>query len=357
MVFLDDNAAYEKWLSGQCNVVEADLARKHERMSKSPFLFLRATYFRWAKRIEGLCPNLADAPAVLAVGDAHLGNFGTWRDAEGRLVWGVNDFDDAAIMPYPFDLVRLCVSVRLSRGMAIKKADAAEAILEGYKSGLDDHRPALLDGREAWLRPFLAAGEMERRKFWKEIDDLPAGEPDKDFREGFAKALPEGAANLCFRAATKGGGSLGRPRFIATAEWRGGRIAREGKALVPSGWQWAHGKKSTRLHFLECATGAYRSPDPFLAVHGANLFRRLSPDSRKLDMDQAVPAGLEALFLSAMGFELGSVHAADRKKEQIRPHLDALSKDWLHKAAKTAAQDVEKDFAAWVIAHPADKKE
>ena len=29
-----------------------------------------------------------DAPQVLSVGDLHLENFGTWRDADGRLVWG-----------------------------------------------------------------------------------------------------------------------------------------------------------------------------------------------------------------------------------------------------------------------------
>ena len=34
-------------------------------------------------------------PAVLAVGDLHTENFGTWRDAEGRLIWGINDFDEA----------------------------------------------------------------------------------------------------------------------------------------------------------------------------------------------------------------------------------------------------------------------
>jgi hypothetical protein len=26
-------------------------------------------------------------PRVLGVGDIHLENFGTWRDAEGRMVW------------------------------------------------------------------------------------------------------------------------------------------------------------------------------------------------------------------------------------------------------------------------------
>ena len=38
----------------------------------------------------------------------------------------------------------------------------------------------------------------------------------------------------------KGMGSLGRPRFIALSMWRGGKVAREAKALVPSAWGWAH---------------------------------------------------------------------------------------------------------------------
>ena len=49
-------------------------------------------------------------PKVLAVGDLHIENFGTWRDSEGRLVWGVNDFDETWRLPYTQDLVRLTTS-------------------------------------------------------------------------------------------------------------------------------------------------------------------------------------------------------------------------------------------------------
>ena len=59
-------------------------------------------------------PRIGDAPSVLAVGDIHIENFGTWRDEEGRLVWGVNDFDEAAEMPYVLDLVRLATSAALA---------------------------------------------------------------------------------------------------------------------------------------------------------------------------------------------------------------------------------------------------
>ena len=89
MSFVEDNRAFETWLARHCDVVRADIGYKHEQMETSAFVFLRATYFRWARKIGSWCPELMDAPPVLAVGDLHLENFGTWRDADGRLVWGV----------------------------------------------------------------------------------------------------------------------------------------------------------------------------------------------------------------------------------------------------------------------------
>jgi hypothetical protein len=60
--FVADNKAYEAWLRTQCSVVEEDLRFKHEQMAKKSFGFLRATYFRWAKTIEHVCPELKNAP-------------------------------------------------------------------------------------------------------------------------------------------------------------------------------------------------------------------------------------------------------------------------------------------------------
>ena len=81
-----------------------------------PFQFLRGTYWRWAETIHEpkVCPELEGAPQVLCVGDIHVENFGTWRDADGRLIWGVNDFDEAAVMPYLHDIVRLATSAVLA---------------------------------------------------------------------------------------------------------------------------------------------------------------------------------------------------------------------------------------------------
>ena len=54
-------------------------------MRESPFVFLRATFYWWIQRRQSLGGQVADAPRSLAVGDLHVENFGTWRDAEGRL--------------------------------------------------------------------------------------------------------------------------------------------------------------------------------------------------------------------------------------------------------------------------------
>ena len=106
---------YEDWLRKQLHgdVREQDLAKKHDKMRESAFVFLRATYWRWAETIFDVCPDLTDGTEVLAVGDIHLENYGTWRDVDGRLAWGVNDFDEAAEMPYGLDLVRLACEGRV----------------------------------------------------------------------------------------------------------------------------------------------------------------------------------------------------------------------------------------------------
>jgi hypothetical protein len=156
MSFVDLNAQYEGWLRTVCRVDEEDLARKHERMRKSAFVFLRATFFRWAHSVATAAPEIMSAPTLLCLGDAHLENFGTWRDAEERLVWGVNDFDDVAVIPYASDLVRLAVSVRLAAILSVGNREASEAILEGYGSGLREPNPTLLDEMEIWMRDYVA---------------------------------------------------------------------------------------------------------------------------------------------------------------------------------------------------------
>ena len=151
------------------------------RWRADPFQFLRATYWRWAETIYGVCRDLKDAPHVLAVGDVHVENFGTWRDAEGRLVWGVNDFDEAAKMPYVLDIVRLAASAVLAKVPGITPTEICASIAEGYAKGLKAPAPFVLDEDHKWLRDIVVVSDKDRKKFWAKFDPAQIAEekPDK----------------------------------------------------------------------------------------------------------------------------------------------------------------------------------
>ncbi|KIZ48016.1 MULTISPECIES: DUF2252 family protein [Rhodopseudomonas] len=346
--FRKDNAAYEAWLRMQCEVVGKDVRHKHAKMKENAFIFLRATYFRWAKTIPTLCPELMDAPAVLSVGDMHLENFGTWRDAEGRLVWGVNDFDEAAMMPYPLDLLRLATSVRLAPRGKLKKDAAGAALLKGYRAGLAQPRPALLDESDTWMLRYAVAADKTSDKFWAKVAKYPTADPPRKLKRHLVESLPKHATNVCYFRRVAGTGSLGRPRYVAVADWRGGRVLREAKALVSSAWVWAHGEDSASSHFLELATGRYRASDPLLEARHHFVIRRLAPDSRKIELGRKVGTIVRTNLLWEMGYDLGSIHAAGSPGAKVLlADLKRRKRGWLNAAAKTAAAAVRRDYAQW----------
>jgi hypothetical protein len=250
-------------------------------------------------------------------------------------------------MPWPLDLVRLAASARVMPGKTPGGREAAEAILDGYRRGLADPRPTLLDEQETWLRRYVACSDAERRAFWDEIAALPDADPPPAALEGLRRNVPEGAVIERFASRIKGAGALGRPRFVAVARWRGGHVVREAKALVPSAWEWAHGAPGAN-HFLDAATGRHRSPDPFLTVRGGYIFRRIAADARKVDLAHLTSPVVTADLVRAMGVDLGAIHAAtDGATARILADLDARPRDWLRKASKAAAKSVEDDWQAW----------
>ncbi len=351
MSFVEVNAAFETWLRSQCDVVEKDLVAKHEKMAASPFDFLRATYFRWAGTIEAICPNLALTHPVKTVGDLHVENFGTWRDAEGRLVWGINDFDEAAIIPFAFDLVRLATSARLAPRRRVGHREIAQAILEGYRSGLSQPRPTLLDEHETWMRRFVVCSDKKRAKFWTDIGDDPPPNTSipAEVQRGLIECLPPDAAVERFSTRQAGVGSLGRPRYLVIGAWRGGRVVREAKAYVPSAWYWTHGDADAPSCFAELSKALFRAPDPFLDVKDGFILRRLAPDARKVEFGYDIDFELHYKLFSAMGFELAALHRHTNLSDPITADLERLHPDWLHRASKDAAKSVEADHREWTV--------
>jgi hypothetical protein len=345
---------YEAWLSDHLPLVRTDLTLKHRRMRDDPFSFLRATFYRWAQLWPAVCGRLVTAPSVLAVADLHVDNFGTWRDPEGRLIWGVNDFDEVFTLPYTNDLVRLATSVALAcktSRVAIDTDEACEAILAGYNDGLCARgRPYVLEEHHVWLRRLAHSALRDPVPFWHRMDALrPARGPvSKSASRALESMLP--TPKLQYRVVHRvaGLGSLGRQRLVALADWGSGRIAREAKGLAPSACSWALDRPTSEVSYEKAITSAVRVPDPFVSVRRRWIVRRLAPDCSRMELDSLPRERDEAKLLYAMGWETANVHLGTRRaRKRILRDLRRRSPDWLEDAARRMRDAVLEDWNEW----------
>ena len=343
-------AKYEAWLATHLKLVAADLAFKHEQMRLAPFPFLRATYYRWAQVLPEICEEAAKAPKVLAVGDLHVENFGTWRDIEGRLIWGINDFDETWRLPYTHDLVRLAASARMAHMTCDPKA-GIEAILAGYTDALEaGGRPFALAEHHTSLRIMATARLHDPESYWAKLHALPeaANAPPAGAMKAIAGMMPE--SGLSWRVTTRiaGLGSLGRQRYVAIAEWRGGSVAREAKALAPSACVWAErGKGTAPILYQEALNTAIRCRDPFVRFQKRWIVRRLAPDCSRIELSAMPKERDELRLLRAMGWETANVHLGSIKPRTLLADLKKRPRGWLGKAARVMEKQVLADFSAY----------
>jgi Uncharacterized protein conserved in bacteria (DUF2252) len=355
MNILEATRSYENWMRTCTAVVESQLRDKHDRMKQDLFTFFRGTYYRWSQLWSALPAALpADvrsAPKVLAVADLHIDSFGTWRDLEGRLAWGVDDFDDSCPMPYTNDLVRLAASVKIvidSEILTVGLKDACDLILTGYRTTLKEGgSPFVLAEQERNLEKLGIKEIVPPSNFWQRLNQRPAirqGLP-RAAKEALEAALPRG---LDYRIVLReaGTGSLGQQRFVAIGKWKGGSIAREAKAMVPPACVWVNGRKdSGRSYYKKAIEAAVRSHDPFQNVVKGWLIRRLSPDSNPIEIAEWPAKRDEEILLRAMGSEAANVHlGTGRQVENILKDLRRRKPGWLRSAAKQMAKAVERDW-------------
>lgn len=155
--------------------------RKRERMSASPFAFLRGAAPFFYELLRGN-PWLAAGPPGEGwiTGDLHLENFGAFRatsappgkgkPAEGaEVVFDINDFDEAVRGPWRLDLLRVTTSALLAARQAGAAAgadlDCARGLLQAYTEAL---RKGIAPGKP----PKLIAGVIERAKDLKSADQI-----------------------------------------------------------------------------------------------------------------------------------------------------------------------------------------
>jgi uncharacterized protein (DUF2252 family) len=344
---------YESWARRRIGLIASDLVMKHKRMKESAFPFLRATFYRWCALWPDVCPDLASAPKLLAVGDLHVENFGTWRDAEGRLVWGINDFDEAYAMPYTIDLTRLATSALLAAReakLSIRGQDAAAAILKGYSGVIadGDGKPFILEEEHPHLRAMAMGEERNPMRFWMRLSAQKTVKPPRRVRKLLQQKLPAVSSEPRFAHRITGLGSLGRPRYLAIAEAHGGMVAREAKALLPSAYAWAMKARPKRLFYDDIVAQAIRAADPFLAIERDWLLRRLAPHCTRIELDDVPTKKNEQILLEAMGRETANIHLGSAETiAAVRRDLRRRRGAWLYDGASRMAEATLDDWKAW----------
>ncbi len=154
---------------------------KYRKMAMDPFAFYRGTAaLFYADVTSG--PTLGDddwvderSGRIWIHGDLHAENFGTYMNSDGRLVFDVNDFDEAYIGHFTWDLQRFAASLAL---MAWRKALPAEDVrglvgryLDGYLDQVtrysneerDEDFALRLDNTEGPILALLEQARLKRR--------------------------------------------------------------------------------------------------------------------------------------------------------------------------------------------------
>jgi hypothetical protein len=347
-------ADFEQWLAKRLPIVRQDVALKHALMAQNAFSFFRATFYRWLQHWPEACEKLAKTPAVLGVGDLHIENFGTWRDTEGRLIWGVNDLDEAFPAPYTLDLVRLAASAYLAidgEHLKMTKRDAAEAIEEGYRDSIANGGQAfILAEHHTRLRLLATSHLRDPVQFWAKMQKYPTYTtklPD-EARALIEESLPLPKHPYQLRRRIAGLGSLGHPRILALSSSQGALIAREAKGIRTSAQVWYKNSPSDVVHGLKLVNAAIRVQDPTVRFHGHWVVRRLAPDCSRIELASLAVLKDESQLLYDMGWEAANMHfGSPRAIPKIKRDLSARKGRWLHKSAKAMLKLTIEDWEEW----------
>jgi uncharacterized protein (DUF2252 family) len=151
--------------------------QKFRKMAADPFAFYRGSACLFYADMEGEEDRWADerTSRVWIQGDLHAENFGTYMAGDGVFVFDVNDFDEAYLGHFTWDLKRMVASVALLAWMkAISDADIASLIETYVRAYVDqvgyfvesdrDHEYALrLETTDGEIREILLETRLNTR--------------------------------------------------------------------------------------------------------------------------------------------------------------------------------------------------
>jgi Uncharacterized protein conserved in bacteria (DUF2252) len=328
-------ADYERWLDERVPTVAAGRRQKHQRMRESPFAFLRGSYPVWLVHTA----DAVQGQPVLAVGDLHVDNFGTWRTADGGPGWGVNDLDEATSLPFASDLIRLATSALVAEGpQSGNRHTIADAVLAGYRRGL-----------ESPGAPPDAPEIPEDVGFWARIDALPdASDPPPDIIRLLAAALPPNAEAQRIASRIAGLGSRDHLRYVVIATDGTDRLAREAKVLAPPATAWRD-RTSAQVGTTAAAIAreARHDGDPTLHFQDGVVIRRLAPDCGRVELAHVPRRHARSDLLRAMGQATASLHLGSVDAPELLEALDARPAGWLADDIETMRHHTEHDWRRW----------
>jgi hypothetical protein len=341
---------YDRWLAGEIPVVKRDVTRKHAEMRADPFRFLRGTYYLWLARVADRVPTVLDSARGPIVGDLHVENFGTWRDAGQVRRWGVNDLDELARGPWLLDPLRLAASARLAPRIPLGDKAVADTVLSAYAGARRRPAPKLSGKRGKHLRALVPEFEHEK-KFYRH---LAAGAPVDFVPTPVVEAalrVTEAGWRPRWYEHEAGTGSLGHLRRVGVGPADDGHLhAREAKQLGPGTAAWAQAI-DPRLPrpeptLFRAVVAAVKGPAAVARVADWHV-RDLAPDVVRIELS-GLRRGDARSLLTSMAEAAAGVHATDAVTfEQAQQEARELDPGVFRHLVDTMVACVEEDFAAY----------
>jgi len=130
------------------------LAIKYSKMAQSPFVFLRGECHLFYDALPDT-PLFHTAPLAWCCGDLHFENFGSYKGDNRLVYFDINDYDQAALAPASWDIVRLLTSIQC--GAEALKASHAESLAVS-RSCLEAYRDSLTRGKPLWVERKTSTG-------------------------------------------------------------------------------------------------------------------------------------------------------------------------------------------------------
>jgi len=110
---------------------------KYRKMAADPSAFYRGSACLFYRDVTSARDPYGDdrVGRIWIHGDLHVENFGTYLNSDGRLVFDVNDFDEAYLGSFLWDLQRFAASLALLAWQKAMPEDAVRALVARYVRG------------------------------------------------------------------------------------------------------------------------------------------------------------------------------------------------------------------------------